>query len=358
MSSALIAMSGGVDSSVAALLALKQGLNCVGAMMKLFQNEESEANCNKTCCSLEDANDARSVAFKLGIPFHVFNFMDYFKINVIDRFINSYQSGETPNPCIECNRYLKFDKLLKRAHELHLDYLITGHYARIQYNKGSNRYLLKKGVDASKDQSYVLYMMTQYQLEHTLFPLGNLTKKEVREIAVENGFINAKKHESQDICFVPSGNYAEFIKKHSNQNNSLKPGSFMDIHGNIIGEHKGIIHYTIGQRKGLGISSENSLYVCKINADDNSITIGNENSLYSKTILAKNINLIPMDRLNSPIKVTAKLRYKQPEQPATLHQLDENTLRAEFETPQRAVTKGQAVVFYDGDIVIGGGTIA
>ncbi len=357
MKSVLIALSGGVDSSVAALLSVNKGFKCVGAMMKLFQGEVDSVKCDKTCCSLDDSKDARSVAFKLGIPFYVFNFKDEFKEKVIEKFIKCYQRGETPNPCIECNKYLKFDKMINRASELGLDFVATGHYARIEYDCGLGRYLLKKGVDVNKDQSYVLYSMTQNQLRRTLFPLGNLTKKEVREIALSNGFVNANKSESQDICFVPDGDYAKFIKNYAKNDIGFENGNFIDKSGKIIGRHSGIVNYTVGQRKGLGISWKYPLYVCSIDAVKNNVVLGDKDSLYSKKVFASDINLIPMDKLNSAIKVSAKLRYKQSEQPAVLHQIDENTLCVEFDSPQRAPAKGQALVLYDGDTVIGGGTM-
>lgn len=357
MKSALIAMSGGVDSSVAALLTLNDGFKCVGAMMKLFQGYEENIKCDKTCCSLDDSKDARAVAFKLGIPFYVFNFKDEFKKHVIDKFITCYQQGQTPNPCIECNKYLKFDKMLQRALELGLDYVVTGHYACIEHDLATDRYLLKKGIDTSKDQSYVLYSMTQNQLKHTIFPLGNLTKKEVREIASKNGFVNANKSESQDICFVPDGNYAKFIKDYAKNLIGFKPGNFVDEDENILGKHKGIVNYTVGQRKGLGISYKYPLYVKKIDSEKNNVVLSKESSLYSKTVFANNINLIPVDKIDSKVKVTVKLRYKQPEQPAFLYQIDDNTICVEFENAQRAAAKGQAMVIYDEDTVVGGGTI-
>lgn len=357
MESALIAMSGGVDSSVAALLTLNKGFKCVGAMMKLFQNPGEEIKCDKSCCSLDDSKDARAVAFNLGIPFYVFNFKDEFKKRVIDNFVYSYQTGKTPNPCIECNKYLKFDKMLKRAFELGLNYVVTGHYARIEYDSGINRYLLKKGLDHNKDQSYVLYSMTQNQLKHTIFPLGSLTKQEVRKIAEENGFVNAHKSESQDICFVPDGKYVDFIKDYTDCSIGFEPGDFVDESGKVIGTHKGIVNYTVGQRKGLGISAKHPLYVCKIDKENNNVILGCKESLYSKKVFANNINLISESKLNSSIKVTAKLRYKQEEQPAVLHRIDDNTICVEFDSPQRAAAKGQALVLYQGDIVVGGGTI-
>jgi len=356
MNRAVIAMSGGVDSSVAAMLATERGLDCIGAMMKLFSNEDIGESTGKTCCSLEDANDARSVAGKLNIPFYVFNFTDTFREQVIRRFVEAYENGETPNPCIDCNRYLKFDRLFRRAKETDREYIVTGHYARIVPDKASGRYILQKGVDPSKDQSYVLYAMTQDQLKHTIFPLGELHKTQVREIALERKFANAKKHDSQDICFVRSGGYADFIRRYSGR--EYRKGRFIDTDGNDLGEHNGIIHYTVGQRKGLGLSTPERMYVCSVSAENNSVTLGRPDKLYAKTLFARDINLIPVDRLDVPVKACAKIRYKQQEEPATVWQTGADTLRVEFERPQKAITKGQAVVLYDGDTVIGGGTIS
>jgi tRNA-specific 2-thiouridylase len=356
VSGALIAMSGGVDSSVAALLTVAQSRDCIGSMMKLFSNEDVGEDFDNTCCSSADAEDARAVAYKLGIPFYVFNFADVFKEHVIRRFIQAYQNGETPNPCIDCNRYLKFDWLLRRAKELDKEYIVTGHYAQIEAGAGSGRYILKKGADLSKDQSYVLYTMTQEQLKHTSFPLGVLTKSQVREIALEHGFANAKKHDSQDICFTRGGGYADFIRQYTDR--EPPKGRFIDTDGNDLGEHKGIIHYTVGQRRGLGLAAAAPLYVRSVCAGNNTVVVGPEDKLYANTLIARDINLIPTDRLDAAIKVRAKIRYKQSEQPATVWQLDHDTLRVDFDSPQRAITKGQAVVLYDGDAVVGGGTIA
>lgn len=352
---ALIAMSGGVDSSVTAFLMKKQGYDCMGATMKLFHNEDACISREKSCCSLEDVEDARNVAHLLGIPYYVFNFTDRFRENVIARFVTAYETGATPNPCIDCNRYLKFEKLFHRAKELNYNYVATGHYARIIYDKNSERFLLKKAVDETKDQSYVLYSMTQEQLAHTLFPLGSLYKTEVRKIAEEQGFINAKKRDSQDICFVQNGSYADFIEQYTQK--VYPPGDFILKNGTSLGMHKGIIHYTVGQRKGLGISYPEPLYVTKINPSDNTIVLGTDSDLYSKTLTAANINLISVSKIEKPIHVKAKVRYRQPEQPATVIQTSEDSILVEFDEPQRAVTKGQAVVLYDGDIVLGGGTI-
>ena len=355
MNKALIAMSGGVDSSVAAYLMKEQRYSCLGITMKLFHNEDIGLSREHTCCSLEDVEDARSVAYQLGIPYYVFNFTERFRKCVIDKFIEAYENGITPNPCIDCNRYLKFDKLFHRAKELDYDYVVTGHYARVEYDTSSNRYLLKKALDRDKDQSYVLYAMTQEQLAHTLFPLGKLTKSKVREIAEKHGFINAKKHDSQDICFVTNGKYADFIGAYTGKN--YPKGNFVDLNGNILGTHQGIIHYTIGQRRGLNISAGVPMYVYDINPTNNTVILGTDNQLYTKKLIAKDINMISVPFLENPVRLKAKVRYRHPEQWATVTQTDSDTLEIEFDEPQRAVTKGQAVVLYDGDIVIGGGTI-
>ncbi|MDD4493178.1 MAG: tRNA 2-thiouridine(34) synthase MnmA [Eubacteriales bacterium] len=352
---ALIAMSGGVDSSVAAFLMKEKGFDCMGVTLKLFRNEDAGISREKSCCSLDDIEDARSVAFRLGIPYHVFNFSDDFKNTVIRRFIDAYEQGGTPNPCIDCNRFIKFDKLYRRAAELGYDYVVTGHYARIEHSNG--RYLLKKAVDKSKDQSYVLYSLNQEQLSHTMFPLGELTKKEVREIAEKNSFINARKKDSQDICFVPEGDYVKFIKGYTGK--KYEKGKFVDRDSNVLGEHTGIINYTIGQRKGLGIAFSKPMYVCSKCVEDNTITLSDESGLMSRSLDAVDFNWIIYDRnkIEEPLRVKAKIRYSQEEQWAVAAQNDDGSVHIVFDEPQRAITKGQAVVLYDGEYVAGGGTI-
>lgn len=352
---ALIAMSGGVDSSVAAYLIKKKGYDAIGVTMKLFDNDDIGESREKTCCSLDDIEDARSVAFKLDMPYYVFNFKDNFKEKVIDRFISAYENGATPNPCIDCNRFLKFEKLMQRAEELECDYVVTGHYGIIFYDNEMDRYLLKKSVDPTKDQSYVLYSLTQKQLSKTLLPLGEMTKVQAREIAEEMGFVNSRKKDSQDICFVPDGNYAKFIEEYTDK--KYPKGDFVDSKGNKLGEHKGIIRYTIGQRKGLGLALPHPMYVMKKNLEKNQVILGENELLYSKELYAEDINLITCDKIERPVRVKAKIRYKQEEQWAIVEQVDNNRLHIEFEQPQRAISKGQAVVLYDGDIVVGGGTI-
>lgn len=353
MKKAIIAMSGGVDSSVAAYLMKENGFDCIGATMKLFDNEDITINNEKSCCSLDGVEDARSVANRLEIPYYVFNFRDDFCKKVIDNFVFTYENGGTPNPCIECNRNLKFKKLMDKMYELGFDYIVTGHYASVEKKDG--RFLLKRGVDKSKDQSYVLYSLTQEQLSHTVFPLGEFTKTQIREIANEQGFLNANKKESQDICFVPDGDYASFIIKYTNK--TYPAGNFINKDNEVIGTHQGIINYTVGQRKGLGVAFGEPRYVCSVNPEDNTVTLGKNEDLFSNELTANDINLISVDRIDGEMRVTAKIRYNHKEQPATVVQIDDNTIKVIFDEPQRAITKGQAVVFYDGEYVVGGGTI-
>jgi len=352
---ALIAMSGGVDSAVAVYLMQKQGYDCIGATMKLFHNEDIGENIGKTCCSLTDVEDARRVAATLGIPHYVFNFTREFTERVIGKFIEVYEAGATPNPCIDCNRYLKFEKFLLRAQEIGIDMMATGHYARIAHDKGSNRYLLQKAADDSKDQSYVLYAMTQNQLKHTAFPLGALRKSEVRAIAAREGFVNAQKRDSQDICFVPNGNYAAFIAQYTGR--SCVAGDFVDANGNILGKHNGILRYTIGQRKGLGLALNQPMYVCAKCARSNTVTLGRHERLFTRAFDANDFNWIACDKPDKPLRVKAKVRYSQDEQSAVAEVVADDLVHIEFDTPQRAIAKGQAVVLYDGDVVVGGGTI-
>lgn len=349
----MIGMSGGVDSSVAAFLLQKESFEVIGATMKLYNNEDIDFVSEKTCCSLDDVLDAKSVCARLGIRHYTLNMTDDFKKEVIERFISAYQNGFTPNPCIDCNRYMKFSKMLHKAQELDIDYVATGHYARIE--KQGDRYILKKAVDLSKDQSYVLYSLTQEQLKVTKFPLGNYTKQQVREIAEENGFVNARKHESQDICFVPDGDYSKFIEYYTGK--TYPCGDFVDMNGKRLGEHKGIIRYTIGQRRGLGLALPASMYVVEKDVDNNKVILGFNDDLFKKEVNVKNISFTACDGLDKPERLCAKIRYNQKEQPATVTQTDENHFKIVFNEPQRAITKGQAAVLYDGDTVVGGGTI-
>ena len=352
---ALIAMSGGVDSSVAAFLTQQAGFDCIGVTMRLYDNGPDTDSETNTCCSLEDVEDARSVARRLGMPFYAFNFKADFREKVIHKFIRCYECGLTPNPCIECNRHLKFDHLLRRGMELGCDCVVTGHYAQIRRDDDTGRYLLYKAADLSKDQSYVLYTLTQEQLAHIRFPLGALSKADARAIAEEQGFVNARKHDSQDICFVPDGDYAAFMERYTGK--EYPAGNFLDLDGNIVGKHQGAIRYTLGQRKGLGLAMGAPVYVCAKDMEQNTVTVGPNEALYSASLLADDWNWFPFAQLSEPVRVTAKARYNQQPQPATVYPEENGTARVVFDAPQRALTPGQAVVLYDGDLVVGGGTI-
>ena len=352
---ALIAMSGGVDSSVAALLTKEKGIECMGCTMKLYEAEDTDLPPadGKTCCSLDDTEDARSVAFRLGMPFYVFNYKEEFRDKVMNKFAESYEKGETPNPCIDCNKYLKFGRLHERAEVLGCDYVVTGHYARIE--KQGDKYVLKRALDESKDQSYVLYNLTQELLAHTLFPLGEPTKKEAREIAEKHGFVNANKPDSQDICFVPDGDYAMVVKKLTGKD--PVPGDFIDKDGKVIGQHKGIINYTIGQRKGLGLAMGHPVFVCAICPENNTVVIGENEDLMKREVLVRDFNWISGEIPAEPVRCTAKTRYRMKDQPAMIYPLEGGGAKIVFDEPQRAITRGQSAVAYDGDVVLGGGVI-
>lgn len=348
----LAAMSGGVDSSVAAAVLLKD-YDVTGATMKLFANEDIQLDKSKTCCSLDDVQDARYAANKLGIEHYVFGFGERFKECVIDRFNNAYINGLTPNPCIDCNRFIKFDILLKRAEALGFDYIATGHYVRKRFDEQTGRWQLMKGADASKDQSYVLYGMTQEQLSKTLFPVGELTKVQTRELATELGLMNADKPDSQDICFVPDGDYAGFIERYTGK--KFPKGNFVDKYGNILGEHSGIIRYTIGQRKGLGIALGKPAYVISKDPVSNTVVLGDNEDLFCNTVYAGEVNWVSQTCTVEPIRVEAKIRYNHSAQPATLFPLSEGRIKVVFDKPQRAPTPGQALVCYVGELLCCGG---
>ena len=349
----LVAMSGGVDSAVSAHL-IKQQYEALGVTMKLHDESDNLIYGENSCCSNQDIADAKSVCDLVGIPHEVHDFGTSFKDCVINDFIDSYKNGSTPNPCVVCNRKIKFEALLKMALERGYDAIATGHYARIE-KRSDGRYLLKKAIDLTKDQSYVLYSLTQHQLSHTIFPLGEMTKQDARDLAAKIGFTNARKHDSQDICFVPDGNYVSFIERTTGE--KFKKGNFVDLNGNILGKHEGIIKYTIGQRKGLGIAFGEPIYVIKKDINNNTVILGRNSDLFGTTLTANNINLISCDKITESMRVKAKIRYNQKEQPATVIQLDDDRIQVIFDEPQRAITKGQSVVLYDGDIVVGGGII-
>jgi len=341
-------------------LMLEKGYNCVGVTMNLHHDfkEDSKEDGGRTCGSTDDIEDAKHVAKELGIAHHVYDFQADFRCKVIEPFVNSYLSGETPNPCIICNRYMKFEALFHRGKELGCDKIVTGHYARIDYNEETKRWQLRTALDETKDQSYVLYSLTQEQLAYTLFPLGELKKTQVREIAQKYDFLNAHKKESQDICFVPDGHYEAFIEKYIGR--KIPVGDFVDQDGNILGTHKGIIKYTDGQRKGLGISSTEPYFVKEIRPEENQVVLCRNDALFSDTLYATNVNWISMaepENSDTEIRVTAKIRYKHVAQPAVAKVLEDGRLLVKFDEPQRAITKGQAVVLYDDDKVVAGGTI-
>lgn len=342
--SVLIGMSGGVDSSVAAHLLQQAGYNCVGCTMKLYCGNAEE-----------NVTDAKAVAGRMGIPFHVLDFQENFHRQVISNFISCYESGLTPNPCIECNRHLKFGVMLEAALNLGCNHIATGHYAQIIQDPETGRYLLYKAADRMKDQTYFLYSLTQHQLAHTLFPLGGLTKEEAREIAESQEFVTARKKDSQDICFVPDGDYVSFMKDYTGKN--YPAGNYLDLSGKVIGKHQGAVCYTLGQRKGLGIALGAPVYVCAKDMASNTVTLGPNEALFHNALRAKNWNWIPFSALTSPIRVTAKIRHSQNEQPATVYPEENGSARVVFNQPQRAITPGQAVVLYQADCVVGGGTI-
>ena len=349
----IVAMSGGVDSAVSAYL-IKQNNDAIGVTMKLHDESDNLIYGENSCCSDQDIKDAKSVCDILGIPHETHDFGAAFKECVIGDFIACYKNGSTPNPCVVCNRKIKFEQLLKMAMERGFDAVATGHYARIE--KGENgRYLLKKALDLTKDQSYVLYSLTQHQLAHTIFPLGEMTKSDARDLAEQMGFVNARKKDSQDVCFIPDGDYVSFIEQTTGE--IFEKGNFIDLQGNVLGTHQGIINYTIGQRKGLGLALGEPMYVIEKNLENNTVTLARNSELFSTTLTASNINLISCEKITEPLKIKAKIRYNQKEQPATVVQIDEDTIRVIFDEPQRAITRGQSVVLYDGDIVVGGGII-
>ena len=345
MAKALIAMSGGVDSAVAAFMVKNMGIEPIGGIMHLHDSADTESS----------IRDAKKIAERLAFPLHVFDFRQEFKEKVIENFIKSYEEGATPNPCIDCNRYFKFARLLEECDKLGCDYLVTGHYAQIEYNEAEDSYFLKCAIDDSKDQSYVLYSLTQKQLSRIIFPLGGYSKAEIRKIAEDNGFVNANKKDSQDICFVPDGDYVKIIEGATGKNYPC--GDFVTTDGKVLGQHKGIIRYTIGQRRGLGLALPAPLYVCQKDVLNNRVVLCSNQELFKDEILIKDVNYIPKNTPKEPFCANVKIRYNQRATPATVIPLDGGCARVLFQSPQRAPAKGQAAVLYNGEYVLGGGII-
>jgi len=344
---ALIAMSGGVDSSVAAYLAQQMGYSCIGGTMRMCDQHLLGQS------PTDPAVDAQKVAERLGMPFYAFDAFEAFKKQVAEPFIYSYEQGDTPNPCIRCNRYMKFGLLLDKAEELGCGKIVTGHYARVREENG--RYLLQKAMDEQKDQTYFLACLSQKQFSKILLPLGELTKSQVREIAEAQGFLNARKKDSQDICFIPDGDYKAFMERYTGK--QYPAGDYLDTDGNVIGQHAGAVGYTLGQRKGLGIALGQPAYVCGKDMEKNTVTLGKNEDLFKKVLRATDWNFMPFEKLDAPMRVLAKVRYRHTAQPAVVYPEENGSARVDFDEPQRAITTGQAVVLYDGDTVVGGGTI-
>ena len=349
----VVGMSGGVDSSVAAFLLKEQGYDVIGVTMQIWQDDSVETTENG-CCGIQAVDDARRVAGQLDIPYYVMNFKNEFKDNVIDYFVEEYKLGRTPNPCIACNRYVKWESLLKRSLQIGADFIATGHYARIcQLDNG--RYAIRNSVTAKKDQTYALYNLTQEQLAHTIMPIGDYTKEQVRKIAEDNNLMVAHKPDSMEICFVPDNDYAGYIERTTDY--KPVPGNFVDVNGNVIGRHNGIIHYTVGQRKGLGLAMGHPVFVVAIRPETNEVVIGENKDVFSKTLYANNLNFMSIEKLQDQVRAKGKIRYSHSGADCTIRMIDGKTLECTFDEPQRAVTPGQALVLYDGEYVLGGGVI-
>lgn len=355
MKKVVVGMSGGVDSSVAAYLLKEQGYDVTGVTMQIWQSEEQAIlEDNGGCCGLSAVDDARRVAGQIGIPYYVMNFRREFKEKVIDYFTSEYQKGRTPNPCIACNRYIKWESLYERARAIGADYIATGHYARIEQLE-NGRFAIRNSVTAAKDQTYALYNLTQDQLEHTLMPIGSYTKDEVRKIANDIGLNVAYKKDSQEICFIPDNDYAGYIKRETGYIDV--PGNFIDTAGNVLGRHQGIIHYTVGQRKGLGIALGRPMFVVAVKPDTNEVVLGSNDEVFGRTLYANHLNFMGEDHFEEGEAVTAKIRYSHGGAEARLHMVNADTVEVTFTEPVRAITPGQAAVFYKGEVVVGGGII-
>ena len=351
----VVGMSGGVDSSVAAWLLKEQGYDVIGVTMQIWQEQERAVQEEEGgCCGLSAVEDARRVAYELGIPYYVMNFRDEFKKQVIDYFIREYLEGRTPNPCIACNRYVKWESLLKRSMEIGADYIATGHYARIDRLE-NGRYALRTSQTNAKDQTYALYNLTQEQLKRTLMPVGEYTKDEIRKIAEKINLRVANKPDSQDICFVPDGDYASYIEETAGV--KPEPGNFVMSDGTVVGTHKGIIHYTVGQRKGLGLSLGHPVFVLEIRPETNEVVVGSNEEAMSRYVRARQINFMSVEDLVEPKRVWAKIRYNHKGAWCTVEKTGDDEILCTFDEPVRAITPGQAIVLYDGEYVLGGGTI-
>lgn len=352
----VVGMSGGVDSSVAAWLLKEQGYDVMGVTMQIWQDESEQVLEEQGgCCGLSAVDDARRVAAMLEIPYYVMNFKSEFKKNVMDYFVAEYLKGHTPNPCIACNRYVKWESLLKRSMDIGADYIATGHYARVT-QLPNGRYALQKSATAAKDQTYALYNLTQYQLSHTLMPVGDYTKEEIRAIAEKIGLRTANKPDSQEICFIPDHDYAGFIDREA-EGSVPPPGNFVTKDGTVLGQHKGITHYTIGQRKGLGIAMGTPVFVTEIRPKTNEVVLGSNEDVFGTTVYASQLNFMSIPDLEGEMEVTAKIRYSHKGAPCTIRKIEKDKAVCQFHEPVRAITPGQAVVFYDGAVVVGGGTI-
>ena len=353
MKKVVVGMSGGVDSSVAAYLLKEQGYDVIGVTMEIWQPDKVEVD--GSCCGLSAVEDARSVANILDIPYYVLNFRKEFKESVIDYFIDDYLNGETPNPCIACNRYVKWESLLNKSLQLGAEYIATGHYAKVEKHPTTGRYTIKTADTETKDQTYALYNLTQFQLSHTLMPVGSYEKPQIREIAEKIGLRVAHKPDSQDICFIPDGNHMKFIEEYTHE--KVGRGNFLDINGKVIGQHNGYYRYTVGQRKGINVNRDGKHYVLEIRPETNEVVVGRNKDLFANQLIASDFNWISGETPTEPIRISGRTRYHQPLTEGTAEVLENGDVKVTFDEPIRAITKGQSVVLYNGDVVLGGGAI-